>query len=73
MSETMASRAILMFWNEPKIWILLVQCQYPPNELSVTENVRVGEYYTSTTGIFNREFGFAILTSYATCKNSVPV
>jgi hypothetical protein len=65
-SDTMASRAILIFWNEPMMWILLKD-NWEVGFRWAGKDARVGKDNTSSTGIFNREFGFSILTCYTAC------
>lgn len=70
MSDTMASRAILMFWKEPIMWIFLRRVElggmWGYNEI-VVEHLRICKHDARSAGVFDREFGFAILACYATC------
>jgi hypothetical protein len=65
MSETIASRAILMFWKEPMMWILLRKGQ-TKNEYA-RECIRVCEDNARAAGILDGELCLAVLTGYATC------
>lgn len=57
MSETMASRAILIFCTDPRMWILLSKssvCERPSgDERGGGGNSRVGEDYTCPTGVLD--------------------
>ena len=61
MSETIASRAILMFCTEPRIWICLDWRSASSTATVRQEDVRIGENYTRPTGILDRKLGLAVL------------
>ena len=58
-----------MFWKEPIIWIFLdggkkmigLVCYH--FDAAYNKNLRVGENYSCTTGVFYREFSFSGLAS----------
>jgi len=58
--ETIASRATLIFWNEPMIWIFLEGID-KIGRVEVLEYIRVRKHNTCSTGIFNRKLGLPIL------------
>jgi hypothetical protein len=68
-NETIASRAILIFWKEPRMWIFLweVSCHvYVMDKKYVS--LRIGENDAGATGIFYGELGLAILTGDAALR-----
>jgi hypothetical protein len=69
MRETIASRAILIFCTDPRIWIWLTGAwsDTPGNgDAFRKENLRIGQNDTCTTGILNRKLGLSILTRNST-------
>jgi hypothetical protein len=66
MSDTIASRAILMFWNEPRMWILLGAArQQGVAKDGETEGARVGEDDARAARVLDRELGLAVLAGDA--------
>jgi hypothetical protein len=66
-----------MFCTEPRIWILLVGSArtlfdgYTPSFLEVNIDLRVGQDDTCSARILNREFDFAALACYTTCRGQL--
>src|SRR6266702_536714 len=68
-NETMASRAILMFWKEPRMWIFLrrkISGLYAMSQKDI--HGRIGQNDASAAGVFYGELGLAILTSDSALK-----
>ena len=66
MSETIASRAILMFWKVPRMWILLHFYQLVFTWRIWREDSRVSKNDAGTRCVLDSEFSFAILTRNTT-------
>ena len=71
MRDTMASRAILMFWKEPRMWIFLDESLFQ-GFLSVEreDDLRIGENDTRPARVLDGEFRLAVLTSNTTYNAS---
>jgi hypothetical protein len=61
MSETTASRAILMFCTEPRMWMWLLSAGVD-RRAAARRYLRVGEHDTRPAGVLDGELDLAALT-----------
>jgi hypothetical protein len=69
--ETIASRAILIFWKEPRMCIFLCEISWrvlAVGNRNTSPYARICENDASAAGVFYGKFGLAVLTSDATLK-----
>lgn len=72
MSETIASRAILIFCTEPRMWMFLEytsdRCEWMSDEAN--EHSRVGKDDTCPASVLDRELDFPTFSRYTSCTMS---